>query len=327
VDSRNLFNPTFLIAAGTLALGSAFVYGWIAAYGLYPIKEPVPLQAYLDSFPDEIVVGDRTYLRVRTIDLSKDILDFLFDGGMGEQEDYMQWYLVPESEAREILKRKQQKVEAIAEYRRRMPGFAAANLDDPMILRAECDATQHPELLSATHLVSLFITYYTGKADTVPHVPERCYLGAGNKLVGEKVVEVPCPEGIQWGERTDFPIKILDFEKAEHEEGVTRTDRTTVAYYFVANWKYMDQVSRLDVRLTLADPTKPRVFFSKVEATFNNLSQPRTDELGFTVQPDRAELESNLRAFLQVVAPMYEESFLPPPSQQSAEAGPRPEDR
>jgi hypothetical protein len=37
---------------------------------------------------------------------------------------------------------------------------------------------------SPTRFCSLFITYYTGNPDMVPHVPDECYVGGGNERKG-----------------------------------------------------------------------------------------------------------------------------------------------
>lgn len=38
---------------------------------------------------------------------------------------------------------------------------------------------------------SLFITYYTGDPDIVPHVPDECYVGSGNTLETTELLDVP----------------------------------------------------------------------------------------------------------------------------------------
>ncbi len=316
MDLKKLLNPTFVAAAAVLAAGSMFVYAWVAVNGLHPIKEPVPLQAPIQhDFPDEFDVDGQTYIRISEAAIPKEVLSFLFDGGMGEDDDYLQWFLIPENEARTILKDKKRKIERNAALRDKWKEFASANLDDPLVLRSECDATRHPELMGARHLVNLFITYYTGKADTVPHIPERCYLGAGFKQTGDSMLDVPCP-GIQWGQRDGFRVKFINFHKrAVGEDGQLRDERTHVTRFFIANWKYMN--SRVDVRLTQADPTQSEVFFTKIEVKFNNLGQSRIDPLtGRTLEADQDELKSSLRKFLAAVAPIYERSFLPLPSWQ-----------
>jgi len=54
---------------------------------------------------------------------------------------------------------------------------------------------------SPTKYCSLFVTYYTGDPDQVPHVPEECYVGGGNQIVSSESVKVKidtpsylCPE-------------------------------------------------------------------------------------------------------------------------------------
>jgi hypothetical protein len=328
---RKLANPMFLIAAGVLAGGSAFVYGWVSAFGLHLVKEAVPLQAALENFPDEIAVGDETYVCVEKRDIEKETLEFLFDGGMGADEDYLQWLLVPLSEARAKLKEKQDLLRRKPDLASGWETFLAADLDNPVVVREECakGVRSHPELQEARHLVNLFVTYYTGKADTVPHVPERCNLGAGRQIANERMVKVPC-EGLQWGARGDFDVKVLDFVgRIEDRYGRRIELRSTEAYYFVANWQYMDSKLGLDlrlgVRLALADPRRKRVFFTKVQAAFPNLGQVTVDPVvgSGTAGPDTAEIESDLKAFLQAVAPIYEALLLPPPEGQAvAEDGP-----
>lgn len=313
MDLKKLLTPTFVAAAAVLAVGSVFVYAWVAVNGLHPIKEPVPLQASIQyDFPDEFDVDGQAYIRISEAAIPKEVLSFLFDGGMGEDDDYLQWFLIPEDEARTILKDKKFRLERSAAPRGKWKEFISADLDDLSALRSECDATRHPELMGARHLVSLFITYYTGKADTVPHIPERCYLGAGFTQTSDSMLDVPCL-GIQWGQRDGFQVKFINFRKRTvGEDGQPRDEQTHVTRFFIANWKYMN--SRVDVRLTQADPTQSEVFFTKIEVKFNNLGQSRIDSLtGRTLEADQGELESSLRKFLAAVAPIYERSFLPPP--------------
>ncbi|MCD6395527.1 MAG: hypothetical protein J7M40_18745, partial [Planctomycetes bacterium] len=44
------------------------------------------------------------------------------------------------------------------------------------------------DTLSPTRYCSLFITYYTGDPDRVPHVPEECFTGAGNQMLSRQAV-------------------------------------------------------------------------------------------------------------------------------------------
>ena len=43
---------------------------------------------------------------------------------------------------------------------------------------------------STVRYCSLFITYYTGNPDQVPHVPEECYVGGGNQCVSKESAKI-----------------------------------------------------------------------------------------------------------------------------------------
>ncbi len=45
-------------------------------------------------------------------------------------------------------------------------------------------AERHPPAGKPARVIEFHAAYYTGSIDTVPHVPERCFTGAGNDLVG-----------------------------------------------------------------------------------------------------------------------------------------------
>ena len=115
VDLKKLLNPTFLTAAGLLVTGAVFVNVWAAAFGLHPVKDAVPLQQYMDEFPNTIRAGELTYVPVHKGRIQEEVLDFLFEGGMEEHEDYLEWLLVPLEEAKEILKRRQKQVDRLLE--------------------------------------------------------------------------------------------------------------------------------------------------------------------------------------------------------------------
>lgn len=46
---------------------------------------------------------------------------------------------------------------------------------------------------SPVRYCSLFVTYYTGNPDKVPHVPEECYIGGGNQRLAAKDVTFQIP--------------------------------------------------------------------------------------------------------------------------------------
>lgn len=134
--------------------------------------------------------------------------------------------------------------------------------------------------------IQLFVTYYTGSADQVPHVPEECYMGGGGYHVKEEaLVDVPVPA---LGPNQSVQVKMLEFEGGP----AMATGSKIVLYVFNTNGRFC--ADRNCVRLTLGDPYVRHAYFSKLEVTFG-----LQDEL-----PAReAAIEAGKR-FLSVVIPI-----------------------
>ena len=64
---------------------------------------------------------------------------------------------------------------------------------------------------------SLFITYYTGDPDTVPHVPDECYVGGGNKQITKEVLDLEIRNLIEDGqfenETVDLKVSRVVFKR------------------------------------------------------------------------------------------------------------------
>jgi hypothetical protein len=105
---------------------------------------------------------------------------------------------------------------------------------------------------------TLFVTYYSGQPDQVPHVPEECFLGGGYQQLGadEKTVHIS-----QMG--VDVPVRVLTFRK---DSAIAADWSPTVVYLFSVNGRFVD--SRDAVRLYLSNPFERFGYFSKVEVTF-----------------------------------------------------------
>jgi hypothetical protein len=115
---------------------------------------------------------------------------------------------------------------------------------------------------SPTRYCSLFITYYTGNPDMVPHVPDECYVGGGNERQagGEVTIDVPRSDG---GQKLDF--QYVAFKNFDRQ--TMREDNFSVQYFFHANGKYSG--SRTDTRLILGSNWLSKYsYFCKVEWKF-----------------------------------------------------------
>lgn len=114
---------------------------------------------------------------------------------------------------------------------------------------------QHPEAV-----IKLSITYYTGLVDTVPHVPEKCYVADGFEPSGT-------PETIEntLGTLADgvTPRKVA-YRHIQFQDttGAGRVDRD-VAYMFHVNGRY--ESSNVGVRKELANLFQKYGYFAKVE--------------------------------------------------------------
>lgn len=105
----------------------------------------------------------------------------------------------------------------------------------------------------------VFVTYYTGKPDQVPHVPEQCMLGNGYRQVGNRLVTVDLP-GLPEKDRR-VPLQALLF----HRRTLMDEESRLVMYTFrVCDEWHAD---RDGVRMALGNPRALYAYFSKVEVS------------------------------------------------------------
>lgn len=108
----------------------------------------------------------------------------------------------------------------------------------------------------------LFLTYYTGVQDQVPHVPEECHQVAGSDL--ETEVELTDVElGGQKGS-----VRKLTFLPTPKEMQDGDVGRKYVYYLIGVNGELL--ASRNTVRIRMADPRDSHLYYSKVELTFHS---------------------------------------------------------
>lgn len=118
-----------------------------------------------------------------------------------------------------------------------------------------------PGISSPEEIVQLFVTYYTGAPDQVPHVPEECYMGgSGYSVKTESILDVPVPA---LGPGQTIPVKVLEFEGSSLASG---GGAKIVMYLFQTNGQFC--ADRMGVRSVLADPFVRHAYFSKLELTF-----------------------------------------------------------
>jgi hypothetical protein len=103
-------------------------------------------------------------------------------------------------------------------------------------------------------VVNLAVTYYTGLADTVAHVPDRCYVADGYQPTSYDETSWPIgPDGAQ------VPVRFINFEDQANQASVTKS----VAYFFHVNGHF--EPSPLGVRRSLQNLFEKHGYYAKVE--------------------------------------------------------------
>lgn len=99
-------------------------------------------------------------------------------------------------------------------------------------------------------IVNLGLTYYTGKADTVAHIPERCYIGDGFDILAS-------PATLSWGLDRDLSVRHIVFE------GQAGQPPCEVVYFFHVNGRY--EADSLRVRSALQSLLQRYGYYAKIE--------------------------------------------------------------
>jgi hypothetical protein len=108
---------------------------------------------------------------------------------------------------------------------------------------------------------SLFVTYYTGKQDQVPHVPEECYLTQAFSLDSDEELTIAAPMA---GEDS-LPVRLLRFSPPPNVM-IGDSARTYVYYLIAVNGDFYN--SRNRVRLRMIDDRETHLYYSKIEVSF-----------------------------------------------------------
>lgn len=148
---------------------------------------------------------------------------------------------------------------------------------------------------------SVFITYYTGNPDQVPHVPEACYTGGGNEIrekfsVNFDLSDANLPEMPKDGK---VPATGLIFSKKSSEIWQAAV-KYPVIYFFKVNGQYKG--GRTSTRTALGSLTSEYSYFSKVEIKFFNTKG---------LNPNKEEAIAATEKLLRVLLPVLEKNHWP----------------
>lgn len=146
---------------------------------------------------------------------------------------------------------------------------------------------------------SVFVTYYTGNPDQVPHVPEACYTGGGNQIEKSATVEFNMGDANTAGIPKKISATALTFTKKSSEIWQSAS-QFAVIYFFKVNGKY--KANRTEVRFALGDMSNEYSYFSKVELKFFN---PRG------LNPDQKQSTEAAERLLKILLPVLEKNHWP----------------
>ncbi len=221
---RRLLQPTFLIVAGILLVCAVGLNGAIQSMQLSFQKKPVPLAEWgkeLTTIPADLgpwkMVGQDGRLN-EDVEHALGTKQYVF-------RDYVDERIVG--------------ADRIAQMRQ---------MDEAQRFRAMAELQQQHN----NAVVNLAVTYYTGLVDTVPHIPDRCYIADGYQpsvYVNQTWQTQPNPT----------TVRFITFED---QTGYGKLSRN-VAYFFFVNGKQTEDP--LGVRVALQNLLEKYGFFSKVE--------------------------------------------------------------
>jgi hypothetical protein len=163
---------------------------------------------------------------------------------------------------------------------------------------------------SPVRFCSLFITYYTGDPDRVPHVPEECYAGSGGTILSRKILTLNLDLGEAYVEgldvkegKADFDVRHLVFMN-EGRNVWELEHKYAVLYFFKVNGAFA--ASRGGTRAVMGENFFGTYsYFSKVEWRFCGQGS------GATVNAKEADTRKASEKLISVLLPILEKEHWP----------------
>jgi hypothetical protein len=159
---------------------------------------------------------------------------------------------------------------------------------------------------SSVQYSSLFITYYTGTPDAVPHIPDECYLGGGGQTMGSYEADVTARwlDKGQAEKKLDVPVRCVVFSGKSANAWEANTV-FSVMYTFKVNGVYKG--SRDGVRVTLGANRSRYSYYAKVEWQIFGLSGIDRSR----IYPSREDAVKASEKLLGIVLGELERSYWP----------------
>jgi hypothetical protein len=238
VNEKSRHSPAFFVVAGVLLLAAVGLNGATSYLKLSFRKLPVDLSRPLTEIPETLGPWRQASIDQR---MSHEIEDALA----------AQQYVF-----RDFVDTRKLSPEEIEQFNNKSPAERQA-----MILQLR--------LKKPTAVLNVGLTYYTGLADTVAHVPERCYIAEGLESTNSQDAPFSSLAGVEGGGK----VRYIDFEG---EVTASRMSiKRNVAYFFHCNGKYMND--SIAVRKKLANLLDKYGYYMKVEMQTLNLPSDQAE--------------------------------------------------
>ena len=260
---RILRQRSFVVAFGVLLFAAVGLNAATQFMKLHFKKLPVPLARPLEGIPASI--GADAKGLGGWICISNDQLGDEIQQELGTDKYVMRYY-----------------VNSAVVEEADITQFEKKSNKDAMALISKLRQKYRDKLDRA--IISFAVTYYTGKADTVAHIPERCYTADGYEPTSTTtetwdLKDQQSPDG-------KLKVRYISFEDQAGAQSVKRN----VAYFFHANGSYTSDPS--EVRIRLQSLFRKYGYYAKIELMVQD--------------PDREKAADAMRDFLVHALPEVE---------------------
>ncbi len=252
---RMMKQPSFVVAFVVLLLAAVSLNATTQFLQLHFKKLPVPLAHSLETIPT--TVGS-------WVNVMKDQLSDEVQQELGTEKYIMRCYVDTSVVSKDDLL-----------------AFEGKDNVRRMVELGKLRDKYHRTIDSA--IISFAVTYYTGKADTVAHIPERCYTADGYEPT-ETETEMWDLKSERWTKHNPG-VRYISFE----DQAGTARVRKNVAYFFHVNGEYQSDPKW--VRIALQNLFQKHGYYSKVEVM---------------VQGDREKAAVAMKDFLTKALPEVE---------------------
>jgi len=224
---RLLKTPAFIVV-GLILLGSAVGMNVAtSALGLYFKKEAVELRTKLDRLPSKI----GPWVQVT----NDQVFSVEIEHALGTKDYISRWYV----DTRRVDPKELAGINKMTTAQRHEVLGKAMQKDPAAVL-------------------DLHMAYYTGLADTVAHVPERCFIGGGFDVNQKETIQLGNLSTLEGGN----PLKASYLEFQDRERA--NYPKQNVAYFFQVNGAYESDAT-VGVRTRLQDIREKFAYYCKVE--------------------------------------------------------------